>query len=281
VLERIDANFEIQALTFTVTRQQGVESLTQQIRAESTTTPFLLRSPSYFSLGGFVSALANLTRLSFNTVAEILHRMPEAKFKQIATNENRALSELALLIKRCIYELLIQTVSYELLELKVQTALTDNTGQLLETIPVSLCGNELHTIHNQTVQALSLYADPIMPVDSGIEREKVEESQIDSVTVFAKLPRIGLETPLGKYNPDFGYAVHRKGDTQALYLVVETKGYNSQSEIDPDERYKIDSAKKFFEALRAEGVPVRFETKINGDRLSSLVAKILNPTTTI
>ena len=279
VLQSIDSHFEIHPLTFTVTRQKGVESLTKKNRIESTSTPFHLRSPSYFSLGSFVRALANLTRLSFNTVADILHRMPEAKFQQIATNENRALSELSLLIKRCIYELLIQTVSYELLELKVQTALTDNTGQLLETIPVSLCGHELHTIHNQTVQALSLYADPIMPVDSGIERDTVDESQLDSVTVFAKLPRIGLETPLGKYNPDFGYAVHSKGDTQALYLVVETKGYDSQCEIDPDERCKIDSAKKFFQALQAEGVPVRFETKINGEKLSSLVAKILNTTT--
>jgi type III restriction enzyme len=52
----------------------------------------------------------------------------------------------------------------------------------------------------------------------------VDESQVDSVTVFAKLPRIGLDTPLGKYNPDFGYAVHRQGDAKALYLVVETKG---------------------------------------------------------
>ncbi len=64
------------------------------------------------------------------------------------------------LIKRC---------SHELLELKVKTALTDRTGELLKTIPVNLCGSELHPIHNHAVQALSLYAEPMMPVDSGIQ----------------------------------------------------------------------------------------------------------------
>jgi type III restriction enzyme len=237
---------------------------------------YQLGSPGLFSLGGFVRALSNNTRLSLHTVAEILHRMPAALFKQIHTNEHRALAQLTELIKRCSYELLIQTVSYELLELKVKTALTDCTGELLKTIPVNLCGSELHPIHNQAVQALSLYAEPMMPVDSGIERETVNESQLDSVTVFAKLPRIGLETPLGKYNPDFGYAVQHKGQTGSLYLVVETKGYDNKADIEGRERFKIESAKRFFDALKKEGVPVEFKTKINGETLASLVAGIVN-----
>jgi hypothetical protein len=98
------------------------------------------------------------------------------------------------------------------------------------------------TVHNQAVQALSLYAEPIMPVDSDIERTTVDESQLDSVTVFAKLPRINIPTPLGKkYNPDFGYAVHRQGDAKALYLVVETKGYDNRSDIEEQERFKIET----------------------------------------
>jgi type III restriction enzyme len=113
-------------------------------------------------------------------------------------------------------------------------------------------------------------------VDSDIERTTVDESQLDSVTVFAKLPRINIPTPLGKkYNPDFGYAVHRQGDAKALYLVVETKGYQIRTDIAGEERFKIDSAKKFFEALKAVGVPVEFVTKIDGEKLGSLVAGIL------
>ncbi len=276
VLESIRKDFEVHPLTFTVARHKSVQKLDQQHRVEEIPVQYPLSSPGVFSLGGFVRELSNQTRLSFHTVAEILRQMPEDKFQQIGTNEHRALMQLRLLITNCIYALLIKTVSYELLELKVKsTALTDNTGELLKTIPVHLCGKELHTIDNQAVRDLSLYAEPIMPVDSDIERDTVDESQLASVTVFAKLPRIDIPTPLGKYNPDFGYAVHRQGDPQALYLVVETKGYDNRTDIEGHERFKIDSAKRFFEALRAEGVRVRFESKINGETLGGLVAGIL------
>jgi type III restriction enzyme len=276
VLESIRQDFEIHPLTFSVARQKEVQKLEKQHRVEELTSNYKLNSPGFFSLGGFVRELSNQTRLSFHTVADILSNMPEDKFRQICTNEHRALAQLRLLITNCIYALLIKTVSYELLELKVKTtALTDNTGELLKTIPVHLCGKELHPIDNQAVRDVSLYADPIMPVDSDIERDTVDESQLASVTVFAKLPRIDIPTPLGKYNPDFGYAVHRQGDPHALYLVVETKGYDNRTAIEGSERFKIDSAKRFFEALQLEGVPVRFESKINGEKLSSLVAGIL------
>jgi len=69
-----------------------------------------LNSPGFFSLSGFVRELSNQTRLSFHTVADILRQMPADKFKQIGTNEHRALSQLSNLITDCIYELLIQTV---------------------------------------------------------------------------------------------------------------------------------------------------------------------------
>ena len=200
-------------VTFIVTRQRSVESLGQQHSLEQMPGQHQLRNPGFFSSGGFVRGLANQTRLSFQTVAEILRQMPEDKFRQICTNEH---------------------------------------------------------------PALSAYADPLMPVDSAIERDTVDESQLESVTVFAKLPRINIPTPLGKkYNPDFGYAVHRQGDAKALYLVVETKGYQNRGGIEGEERFKIDSAKKFFDALKAEGVPVEFVTKVNGEKLGNLVAEIL------
>ena len=276
-VESIRQNFQVLSLTFTVTRQRGVEKLDAQHRVEQMPGHYKLRSPGFFSLGGFVRELANQTRLSFKTVAEILLQMPPDKFKQIGTNEHRALMQLSDLINDCIYQLLIQTVSYELLELKVKTALTDCTGELLTTIPVHLCGKELHLIQNQAVRDVSLYEGMNMPVDSDIERKTVEESQLDSVTVFAKLPLINIPVPGGKkYNPDFGYAVRRQGEAKALYLIVETKGYANNAKIGDDERFKIESAKRFFHALQQQGVPVQFETKINGEKLSSLVAELLN-----
>ena len=100
------------------------------------------------------------------------------------------------------------------------------------------------------------------------------------ITVFAKLPKINIPTPAGKYNPDFGYAIHQDGAAQALYLVVETKGYDNRADIPTKEKWKMDSAKQFFEALRElpalkdKGVQIHYQTKINGESLAQLISSI-------
>lgn len=126
-------------------------------------------------------------------------------------------------------------------------SIADVFANLLDAIAVSLCGVETHAIANPEIQARSLYSDAVMPVDSKIERDTVDESNQASITVFAKLPKIDIPTPAGKYNPDFGYAIHQDGTAQALYPVVETKGYDNQTDIPAREKWKIDNTKKFFE----------------------------------
>ncbi|MDQ1258612.1 MAG: type restriction enzyme, partial [Pseudomonadota bacterium] len=73
---------------------------------------------------------------------------------------------------------------------------------------------------------------------------------------------------------DFGYVVQHSGKPQAMYLVVETKGYDELSEIATKEKRKIDSAKRFFAALQARGVPVKFETKLNQESLAQLIGQM-------
>ena len=111
-------------------------------------------------------------------------------------------------------------------------------------------------------------------VDSQIERTTVDDSNHAYITVFAKLPRINIPTPVGNYNPDFGYVLQQDGKAQALYLVVETKGYDSMQDIPAQERWKMASAEHFFAALRALHVPVRFQSKINQQSLAQLVGQI-------
>lgn len=271
ILQRIEHSFEVRPLSLSVTRTERVETLHQ---VQNTTQQYQIKPHSVYTLSGFVRELSNQTRLSLHTVGEILRRMPKSRFDQIRHNENRALVTLRDLMLRCVHELLINRVSYELREIRVKTSLTDNSGQLLKTIPVSLCGAETHTILNEQVRVRSLYQDDFMPVDSQIERNTVDESNQQQVTVFAKLPKINIPTPAGHYNPDFAYAIQTNGMTQALYLVVETKGYDSKSDIPEKEHWKIRSAERFFQALQAQGIAVSYQTKINGDKLSQLIGEI-------
>ncbi|QTD46668.1 DEAD/DEAH box helicase family protein [Ottowia testudinis] len=271
VLSRIDAHFDIKPLAISVTRASQVHSV-NEVRSEQ--AAYKVLPHSVFTLAGFVGELANGTRLSLHTVSDILRRMPAEKFALIARNENRALITLRELIIRCVHELVVNKVTYELREVRVQTALTDRAGQLLKTIPLALCGAETHDMANTAVREKSLYANPLMPVDSQIERDTVDESSLPQVTVFAKLPKVNIPTPLGNYNPDFGYVVAHGGKPTALYLVVETKGYDQYADIHDKERWKIESARHFFAALAARQVPVVFKTKLNGQSLAALVADL-------
>jgi type III restriction enzyme len=271
IVQRMGSDFQVRPLTIQITRTDNVQSLHN---AQSTPSSYEVKSHTVFTLAGFVRELANATKLSYHTVAQSLARMPTEKFAQIRHNEGRALSALRELMLGCVYELLVHKVSYELRQTKVKTALTDNTGTLLQTLSVALCGTEQHAIDNVEVRERSLYQNDFMPVDSQIERDTVDESQSQRIAVFAKLPKVDIPTPAGKYNPDFGYAVLRGDDAQALYLVVETKGYDNLGDIPTKERWKIDSAKRFFEALRQQGTPVEFHTKLNRDSLAQIIHQI-------
>lgn len=278
IIARITSGFQVRPLSISITRTENVES---KHLAKSTQSPYLIKSQSVYSLSEFVRELANLTKLSYRTVGNILSQMPTDKFDQIRHNENRALISLRDLFLQCIYELLVNKVSYEMREVRVKTSLTDAKGEMLKTIPVSTCGKETYVINNATVQARSLYTENFMPVDSQIERDTVDESMQKDITVFAKLPKIDIPTPAGKYNPDFGYVVAQDGVTQALYLVVETKGYDNENQISQQEKWKIDSAKQFFKALqelpelKRMGVKIHYQTKINNDQLSQLISGII------
>lgn len=270
VIRKIEQQFDVKPLGITVTTSKHVE---YQHRVESTQATYRVTPHSTLTLGEFVRELANATKLSYATVSRILQAMPATKFGQIANNENRALAALKDICIWCIYELIINKVSYELREVKIKTALTDTTGALLASLPASLCGKELYPLTNAAVLERSLYSETFMPVDSQAERDTIDESNIEAITVFAKLPKINIPTPVGNYNPDFGYAVSR-GTTNDLYLVVEAKGYSTENDLGKREGYKIDSAKHFFSALKASGVNVSYKTKLNGESLSELIASI-------
>lgn len=272
--ERIAANFLVRPLTISITRTDAVQALHE---ARSTQANYEVRSHAVFTLAGFVRELANATSLSFQTVASVLGRMQPDKFAQIRHNEGRALAVLRDLLLDCVYDLVVHSVTYELRQIRIQTALTDNTGALLRTVSAALCGHEQHPIQNAQVRSRSLYDDDFVPVDSQPERDTVDESHDQTITVFAKLPKINIPTPAGNYNPDFGYALMSDGEAQALYLVVETKGYDNMQDIPPKEHRKIESAKRFFQALRESGMPVHFETRLNSDRITQLIEQIRTP----
>lgn len=84
--------------------------------------------------------------------------------------------------------------------------------------------------------------------DSEVEREFARKLDgRDDIKLFVKLPGwFEIDTPVGKYNPDWAIVKH---DDQALYLVRETKATRDFLKLRNDEAEKVRCGIRHFEAL--------------------------------
>lgn len=88
-------------------------------------------------------------------------------------------------------------------------------------------------------------------VDSATERSFASAlSQREDIKFFLKLPRwFQVETPIGKYNPDWAIVKQNDGEEPRLYLVRETKGTDDIYQLRGSEWGKIRCGEAHFSAL--------------------------------
>ncbi|PNV83489.1 MAG: type III restriction-modification system endonuclease [Sulfurimonas sp.] len=271
IVAKVNENFIIKEQEIIISTHKRVEDANAN---EMTTKRKSVAYHSVFTIYEFIKELANGTKLSYQTIAIILQTIKPEKFAMLAKNENLALFRLKEICLNSLYEVLLNKISYEIKEIRAKkTTLTDNKGNALDSILAGSCGVEAYPIKNSVVRAKSLYGEDYMEVDSGIEKTTIDESSLDEITVFAKLPKVKIPTPNGTYNPDFGYVIKRDGK-QELYMVVETKGYDDFEQIGDSEKLKIKSAEKFFQTLRDKGVNIHYETKLNNKQLADILGEI-------
>jgi type III restriction enzyme len=84
--------------------------------------------------------------------------------------------------------------------------------------------------------------------DSEIEREFTKGLEArEDVLCYVKLPGwFTVDTPVGKYNPDWAIVMQEEDGKPILYLVRETKGTHKLDDLRPDERRKIICGGKHF-----------------------------------
>jgi type III restriction enzyme len=88
------------------------------------------------------------------------------------------------------------------------------------------------------------------------------------IVTYAKLPnQFKIETPIGKYNPDWAILTDKEG-IKTMYFVIETKGTDDEFSLRFFEKGKIDCGKKHFNAL---GMNVVFEYVSNYDAFKRLM----------
>ncbi|MCQ2875792.1 type III restriction-modification system endonuclease [Helicobacter pylori] len=273
IVKKINASFKVNSKSVSVTTHKKVETMVNNAKTKT----FERESACVWSLHEFISALSNKVKLSFKSVAKVLGNIDENKFNEIKKNEQESLRRLEDLFLEIIYQNIEDKISYQMRETTIKNrkndAFYDEKGEIREFLDGSL-GADKYEIKNSSVREKCLYEN-FMQVDSEIEKDTIEESNDTKIIVFGKLPRV--EIPIGlnqTYSPDFGYVV--ENNDKKVLLVVETKGVDKKSELRPEEERKISTAKKFFEALKKQGVNIEYQTKLNDDQLSALINEVLN-----
>ncbi len=273
IVKKINASFNVKSKIVSVTTHKKVETMRNNAKTEI----FERESACVWSLHEFISALSNKVKLSFKSVAKVLEKIDENKFNEIKKNEQEGLRRLEELFLEIIYQNIKDKISYQMRETTIKNrkndAFYDEKGEIREFLDGSL-GVDKYEIKNSSAQEKCLYEN-FMQVESEIEKDTIEESNDTKIIVFGKLPKVKIPVGLNQtYSPDFGYVV--ENNDKKVLLVVETKGVENESELREEEKRKISTAKKFFEALKKQGVNIEYKTKMNKDQLSALVNEILN-----
>ncbi len=273
IVKKINASFKVSSKSVSVTTHKKVETMGNNAKTEI----FDRESACVWSLHEFISALSNKVKLSFKSVAKVLEKIDKNKFDLIKKNEQEGLRRLEELFLEIIYQNIEDKISYQMRETTIKNrkndAFYDEKGEIREFLDGSL-GVDKYEIKNSSAQEKCLYEN-FMQVDSEIEKDTIEESNDTKIIVFGKLPKVKIPVGLNQtYSPDFGYVV--ENNDKKVLLVVETKGVDKKSELRPEEERKISTAKKFFEALKKQGVNIEYEKKLNDDQLSALINEVLN-----
>ncbi len=274
IVKKINTSFNVSSKIVSVTTHKKVETMGNNAKTEI----FERESACVWSLHEFISALSNKVKLSFKSVAKVLEKIDENKFDLIKKNEQEGLKHLEDLFLEIIYQNIKDKISYQMRETTIKNkkndAFYDEKGEIREFLDGSLGGADKYEIKNSSVREKCLYEN-FMQVDSEIEKDTIEESNDTKIIVFGKLPRVKIPIGLNQtYSPDFGYVV--ENNDKKVLLVVETKGVEHENELRDEEKRKISTAKKFFEALKKQGVNIEYKTKLNNDQLSALINEVLN-----
>ena len=152
-------------------------------------------------------------------------------------------------------------------------------------------GFNLKGLRNRNVKAFNstnrpnlrypFYADVKHPDSNGfcpVTTNYTEGFVMVEATVYGKIPSHSICIPTvasSNYSPDFMYVVKKSDGSKELNIVIETKAYDKESHISPDEDTKISCAEEFFKAMTANGYTVHFRKQINSTGVKNIIDELV------
>jgi type III restriction enzyme len=182
--------------------------------------------------------LQNETELTRSTLVRILKESD--RLGEFFTDPQRFMDAVANILKYELHRLLVDGIKYERI---------GGGGPETEWEMMLFKNEELVSYLTALQVQHSLYEYVVY--DSEIEREFARKlDQREDIKLFVKLPSwFEVDTPVGKYNPDWAIV---KQNGQAMYLVRETKGTKDFLKLRTSEADKVRCGQRHFEAI---GVP--------------------------
>jgi type III restriction enzyme len=195
-------------------------------------------SYSSIQLPDILAYLQNETELTRSTLVRILKG--SGRLGEFFNNPQRFMDAVAAILKYELHRLLVDGIKYELIP---------GSGPDAEWEQLLFKNEELINYLAALQVNKSVYEYVVY--ESEVEREfarRLDERQ--DIKLFVKLPGwFEIDTPAGKYNPDWAILKH---DGQALYLVRETKGTKDFLKLRSTEADKVRCGQRHFELI---GVP--------------------------
>jgi type III restriction enzyme len=191
--------------------------------------------------------LQNETELTRSTLVRILKG--SGRLAEFFQDPQRFMDAVAHILKYELHRLLVDGIKYEKIaggpeaEWEMMLFKNEELINYLTALQVN------HSVYEYVVY------------DSEVEREFAKRLDTrEDIKLFVKLPAwFEIDTPVGKYNPDWAVLKH---DNQTLYLVRETKSTKDFLKLRTSEADKVRCGQKHFETL---GVP--FAVVVSADEV--------------
>lgn len=148
------------------------------------------------------------------------------------------------------------------------TKFTDEAGQALKDVAASDLG--VHSDHSLPPLDSYLFEDVFY--DSELEKLNITDGEIESVSVFTKIPKNSIKIPVAggyTYSPDFAYVV-KTSNGDYLNFIIETKNVEGKDNLRKEEERKIEHAKTLFNQI-SKDVKVEFKTQFADDVIHNLI----------
>jgi type III restriction enzyme len=199
-------------------------------------------------LPDILAYLQNETELTRSTLVRILKE--SGRLGDFFINPQRFMDAVAAILKSELHQLIVDGIKYE----RIPSSEPESEWRM------ELFRNE-ELINYLKALSVKKSIYEYVVYDSEVEREFAQKlDQREDIKLFVKLPGwFEVDTPIGKYNPDWAILKH---DDKTLYLVRETKGTKDFLKLRTSEADKVRCGQRHFEAI---GVP--FAVAVSADEV--------------